>query len=230
MLLLAANAADSAPDQASMSRPAPAPAAHGNDRIRITKQPHDRVDPLLQDAWHAYRNGRLDQAERLYLALLRNDARHADALFGLAAIALRQDDRPAAAQYYMRVLRLDPRNARANAGIAMLQPDDESAISRIKTLLREQGDAAILHFVLGNLYAAQERWDKARQAYASAHLLEPGNAAFVFNLAVSQDHLEQNATALRHYRAALRLDPERRAGLDHAQIEQRITELTGQTP
>ena len=239
ILLLATGAAQPAPavqagnldnqDHAGR-RPEPQTAMRDDAAIRITKQARDRVDPLQQDAWRAYRNGRFDEAGRLYQALLKRDARHVDALLGLAAIALQQGDGPAAARHYARVLELDPRNASANAGLAMLQPDDEAAISRIKMLLREQDDAAILHFALGNLYAAQQRWSEARQAYASARLLEPGNAGFAFNLAVSLDHLEQDQAALRHYRAALQLDPEQHASLDHAQIEQRIADLGGQTP
>lgn len=186
----------------------------------------EQIDPLLMKAYAAYQRGELDQAQQRYLALFQKDARNIDVLLGLAAIAQQQDNNLISAQYYARVLELDPRNAAANAGMATLRADDENTESRLKYLLREQGDAAALHFALGNLYAGQSRWGEAQQTYFNAYTLEPGNAEFAFNLAVSLDHLGQGRLAVQHYQRALQLDPSHRAGFDHAQTELRARELT----
>ncbi len=180
---------------------------------------------MLRNAYIAYRSGKLDEAQPLYLQMLDKDPRNIDALLGLAAIAQQRDEDLPAAQYYSRVLALDPRNAAANAGMSALTTNDNSE-SRLKTLLREQKDSAALHFALGNLYAEQARWGEAQQAYFNAYMLEPGNAEFAFNLAVSLDHLGQNKLAAQHYQRALQLDQPHSAGFDHAQIEQRVLELT----
>ena len=193
--------------------------------IHITRQQTEPLDPLLRDAYLAYRNGRLDEAQQLYLAMFKKDARNTDVLLGLAAIALQQEENQIAAQYYSRVLILDPRNAWANAGMSALNPDDDGNESRLKILLREQGNSAALHFALGNLYAEQSRWGEAQQAYFNAYTLESGNAGFAFNLAVSLDHLGQKNLAARHYQSALQLDQSNIAGFDHAQISQHIEEL-----
>ena len=205
--------------------PVAVPQPRESSQIRIDRQKSERLDPLLGDAYAAYRDGRLDEAQQLYLSLFRKDARNADALLGLAAIAQQRGDNMSAAQYYGRVLDLDPRNPVANAGMSALSVDDGYNESRLKNLLREQGNSATLHFALGNLYAGQLRWGDAQQAYFNAYTLESGNAEFAFNLAVSLEHLGQNKLAAQYYQRALQLDPSHSAGFNHAQISQRIAEL-----
>lgn len=193
--------------------------------VSIGQQPADPLDPLLKDAYLAYRDGRLDEAYQRYLSMYKKDAHNPDVLLGLAAIAQQQGENRKAAHYFSRILTLDPRHATANAGMSSLSSGDDSSESRLKTLLREQANSAVLHFALGNLYAEQSRWSEAQQHYFSAYLLENGNAGFAFNLAVSLDHLGQRKLAVQYYRRALELDEPRSAGFDHAQILQRIEEL-----
>ncbi|HEU0282194.1 MAG TPA: tetratricopeptide repeat protein, partial [Gallionella sp.] len=167
----------------------------------------------------------LNEAQQFYLAMFKKDAQNPDALLGLAAIAQQHGENLEAAQYFSRVLILDPRNAVANAGMSALNANDDYNESRLKTLLREQGNSAALHFALGNLYAGQSRWSEAQQAYFNAYTLESGSAEFSFNLAVSLDHLGQEKLAAQHYQRAIQLDPSHSAGFDHAQISQRMQEL-----
>lgn len=200
------------------------PRPRKNSPIRIEQQKTGFVDPLLGGAYLAYRSGKLGVAQQLYREMLRKDANNTDALLGLAAIAQRQGDTTLAAQYYSRMLVLDPRNAEANAGMSALTTDDNSE-SRLKTLLNEQNNSAVLHFALGNHYAEQSRWGDAQQAYFKAYTLESGNAGFAFNLAVSLDHLGQGKMAAQYYQRALQLDQAHGANLDHDQISQRLQEL-----
>ena len=224
---------------AALPAPSPEDALTPPRAARMSEPPHqnyspikieqrertEQIDPLLRDAYSAYQSGKPDEAQQLYLALFKKDAHNPDALLGLAAIAQQRGENLAAAQYYARILELDPRNAAANAGMSALSTDDERNESRLKTLLREQGNSAALHFALGNLYAGQSRWGEAQQAYFSAYALESGNAEFAFNLAVSLDHLGQRKLAAQHYQRALQLDPSHSAGFDHVQTSQRAQEL-----
>ena len=207
----------------AVNTPAPEIAAVNANGGTVHIEQQD-ADPLLGDAYLAYRSGNLDEAQRLYQEILGKDAQHIDALLGLAAIAQQRGRNTQAVQYYTRVLALDPRNAAANAGMVALSADDGNE-SRLKTLLNEQNDSAILHFALGNHYAGQSRWGEAQQSYFHSYALEPGNAGFAFNLAVSLDHLGQSELAVQYYRHALQLDEARRAGFDHAQLSQRVHEL-----
>lgn len=213
-----------APPAEDMAAPAPRPASSAP--IRIERQPAELLDPLLRNAYQAYRSGKLDEAWNLYMAMYRKDARNIDALLGLAAIAEQRGEDSMAAQYFGQVLVLDPRHPLANAGISALNANEDASESRLKMLLREQGNAPALHFALGNLYAGQTRWAEAQQAYFNAWSLDPGNAEYAFNLAVSLDHLGQKELAARYYQDALQLDAPQTAGFDHAAVSLRVQELT----
>jgi tetratricopeptide (TPR) repeat protein len=207
------------------SAKAASPRAHQNNPMLIEQHQDEPIDPLLNNAYLAYRSGKFEQAQQLYREVLNLDSSNTDALLGLAVIAQRRGADSLAAHYYAQVMALDPRNAVANAGMSALTTDGNRE-SRLKTLLNEQQDSSSLHFALGNYYAEQARWGEAQQAYFNAYRLESGNAELAFNLAVSLDRLGQNKSAAQYYQRALQLDPEHHAGFDHAKISQRIEELT----
>lgn len=193
--------------------------------VLIEQLQADPIDPVLNDAYAAYRSGNFGHAQQLYGRALRLDPNNVDALLGLAVIAQRRGQDNIAAHYYAQVMALDPRNAVANAGMSALSNDD-NRVSRLKILLNEQPNSSALHFALGNLYAGQARWGEAQQAYFNAYKLESGNAELAFNLAVSLDRLGQNKPAAQFYQRALQLDPDQHAAFDHANISQRIEALT----
>ena len=199
--------------------------AHNDSPMLVEQHQDDSIDPLLNNAYLAYRNGKLDEAQQLYGQALKLDTNNTDALLGLAAIAQRRGEDSLAAHYYAQVMALDPRNAVANAGMSALTTDGNRE-SRLKTLINEQQDSSSLHFALGNYYAEQSRWGEAQQAYFNAYKVDPDNAELAFNLAVSLDRLGQKKPAAQYYQRALQLDPEDHAGFDHAATSQRIEDLT----
>ena len=213
------------PAALSLENTTATPQPHEISPIRIERQRAEPLDPQLRDAYLAYRGGKLNEARQLYLAMFEKDMRNPDVLLGLAAIARQRGENQAAARYFGRVLAQDPRNAAANAGMSALSAADEHNESRLKILLREQGNSDALHFALGNLYAGQSRWSEAQQAYFNAYTLQSGNAEYAFNLAVSLDHLGQDKLAMQYYQCALQLDETHSAGFDHAQLSQRVREL-----
>ena len=193
--------------------------------LRVEQRQQKSIDPLLNSAYSAYREGKLDQSQQLYGDALKLDKRNTDALLGLAVIAQRQGNDSTAAHYYAKVLELNPRDPVANAGMSALATD-ENRESRLKFLLNQQQDSASLHFALGNHYASEERWGEAQQSYFNAYKLDQKNAALAFNLAVSLERLGQSKLAAQYYQSALQLDPSHSEGFDHAQISKRIEELT----
>jgi Flp pilus assembly protein TadD len=204
---------------------AASPRAQKNDSVHIEQRTEEPIYPLLNNAYFAYRGGKPDQAQQLYLKVLNLDPNNTDALLGLGVIAQHRGEDNVAAHYYAQVLALDPRNAVANAGMSALSNDDNRE-SRLKTLLNEQQNSSSLHFALGNYYAEHARWGEAQQSYFNAYKLAPDHAELAFNLAISLDRLGQKKAAAQYYRRALQLDPENHAGFDHAKISQHIEELT----
>ncbi|MPN55938.1 hypothetical protein SDC9_203622 [bioreactor metagenome] len=95
----------------------------------------------------------------------------------------------------------------------------------MKTALSEQPESAPLLFALGNLYARQARWSEAQQAYFQAYAADPENPDFIFNVAVSLDHLRKSKLAAQYYQMALTAGESRAAGFDRNQVRSRLAEL-----
>ena len=190
-----------------------------------------RSNPPLEQAYDALQAGRMDEAQRAYEQVLRGDQKNTDALLGLATIASRQSNFERAQAYYLQALESDPNDPTAQAGIINTrgQADPGLSESRLKTALAAQPDSSALLFALGNLYARQQRWSEAQQAYFRAYSSEPDNADFIFNLAVSLDQLRQAKLAAQYYRMALNTSethtPARAVSFDKAQVRNRILEL-----
>ena len=206
--------------------PAAAQQTEPDSPIRLSSS-RPKPNATLNRAYDALQAGNLTDARRDYEQVLRSDARNTDALLGLATIAVRQGQASSAADLYQRVLEADPKDLTARAGLINLkgQSDPALAESRLKTLLAGQPESPPLHFALGNLYAGQTRWSDAQQAFFRAHTGEPENADYLFNLAVSLDHLHQNKLAAQYYQSALNAAETRSAAFDRNQVKSRLLEL-----
>lgn len=229
-----ASAPPAAPAQASADTPAPQPRAAAAETrpasphipVRVTTA-HPRLNPDLASAYVLYQSGELERAAAAYRRVLQSEPNNRDALHGLAAIALRNDDAQTAQEYQLRALEADPSDAAAMAALIDLRgaADPIQAESRLKTLIATAPHAAPAHLALGNLYAAQGRWAQAQQSYFAAYTAEPANADYRYNLAVSLDQLRQSQLALRFYRGALEAAANGPAAFDRSQVEARVREL-----
>jgi len=205
-------------------RPLPAEAAPGWLRLANSRA---KIDQTLVNAYDAVHANRLDEARSAYEQVLHSDPRNVDALLGLAAIATRQGHSERAQQLHLRALEANPADVSAQAALINLRGPSDSghAESRLKTLLAGQPDTPGLHFALGNLYARQGRWSEAQQAYFQAYALEPENADYLYNIAVSLDHLRQSKLAAQYYRMALAAAETRRGAFDENAAGKRLLEL-----
>ncbi|MDK9724888.1 MAG: tetratricopeptide repeat protein [Sterolibacteriaceae bacterium MAG5] len=196
------------------------------DPIRITRS-RAVVNPVLQRAFDALEAGETEAARMDYAAVLKTEPRNPDALHGMAAIALRQGRHDLAEDFYQRAVEADPKNAIAQAGLVGLrgQGDPAASESRLKNLIAAQPDQAFLQFALGNLHAAAGRWNEAQQAFFKAHTGDPDQPDYLFNLAVSLDHLRHPQLAARYYGQALAAAGTRAAGFDRTQAGVRLHEL-----
>jgi len=199
-------------------------------RIEIRRGTKKRsTRSVLHRAWEAFQQGDYARARRFYHSVAEENPLDRDALLGLAALAVTSGENSKAQEYYLRLLERDPRDAAALAGMISLRGMNEvpEAISRIQNLIATHPDLGELHFILGNLYAAQSRWAYAQQAYFRAYALEPARPDYAFNLAVSLDHLGKREQALDYYRRALEAGRGQRKGFSEAAVRSRIALLEG---
>ncbi len=198
-------------------------------RVRVKRQ-QPAIFRTLNQAYKAYRNNDLANAELLYKQILRKQPSNMDALLGLGTVAEQYGYVQRAQVLFEKVLRLDGNQTIARNALIRLQKSQTPAEteSRYKILQQKFPDNAQVYASLANLYASQQRWQEAQQAYFSAIERSPNNADFHFNLAISLEHLRKKSIALRYYRQALQLAQNTPASFDKSVVEQRIQQLQGQ--
>jgi tetratricopeptide (TPR) repeat protein len=191
-------------------------------------RPGPQVHPKVESGYAAYLAGDLARARADYDQALREDAGNRDALLGAAAVDVRTGRYESAEATYLRLLQADPRDAHAQAGLIALRGariDPVSAESRVKSMLAADPAAHVLNFTLGNQLAQQGRWAEAQQQYFKAFAADPDNADFAYNVAVSLDHMRQQALALEYYQRAIALAEKRGASFDVAGARSRAAKL-----
>jgi Tfp pilus assembly protein PilF len=186
------------------------------------------VDPELSRAYNALRQGNYLEARAIYGKLAQLEPHNLDAHLGLATVAARVGETALATRHYREALAIDPRNDTAIAGLAVLSGDakSEGMEIRLRTLTNQNPNAANLQFALGNLYSSERRWVEAQQAFFDAFRIDPEQADYAYNLAVSLDQLKQNRLAAEYYQKALNLMQRSGAQFDRNVALKRIVELS----
>jgi len=198
-----------------------------DSQVVAIHQQANSIDLLLKRAYQHYQSGNLASAWQLYKSALSQETNNRDALLGLAVIAQSLEKNTIALNYYRQVLRLDPRDPVANAGLSrFISGDPSSKESRLKRLIEQQPDSAVLYFALGHQYAEQSRWSDAQRAYFNALTIAPDNAIFTFNLAISLDHMGQHKAAANYYQQTLRFSTAAHSNTYRAKAQQRLSELS----
>lgn len=195
--------------------------------IRLTRS-QPTVDPALLLGHASLQHGEIELARREFEQALHRDPHNTDGLLALASIAQQQGRLADAEMLRQRALIANPADPATQAAAlsgSAADADPQGTESRLKSLLSAAPESAALNFALGNLYARQNRWPEAQQVYFNAVAAEGDHPDYLFNLAVSLDHLRQPRLAGQHYRMALEAAARRPAAFDRAGIEKRLAEL-----
>lgn len=196
-------------------------------KIIITKKKKlDPLSALLQKAYLHYQSGEYQLADSLYQRILLRDKRLRDALLGRAAIAVVRNEFDLARNFYQQLLRYYPRDSIAASALVDLARQELTTAneSQLKALLRNNPNAAHVHFSLGLLYAKQERIKESQQAFFDAFSLEK-KADYAYNLAVMLDKLGQAKAALSYYKQASNLSDNSVSHFNEKLALERITQL-----
>ncbi len=197
-----------------------------NFSVRQTRT-EDPINALLKQAWLAYNRADYTRAGEAYESVLQQEAKNRDALLGMAAVAIKNDNLKKAKESYQLLLKLDPRDQVANAAMANLDKTTMGSQeeSRLKSLLQQQPSAFHLNYALGNYYAGQGKWPEAQAAYFKAWQGDAENANYAYNLAVSLDQLGKSKEALRFYRQCLVLAENQAISFSITDVQTRINSL-----
>lgn len=172
--------------------------------------------------------GRYREAAGAYRAFIAQAPDDADARFGLAESLRRQGDKPGALEAYRAYVELERRPseakwvARAKAAIADLEASAATAPGAERplepALVAGAAPEATAAAAVGDPDEAFARGDyaAARDGYRAALKARPDAPALHHRLAVSAALTGQDAEALRHAHAAVRLDPGNPAAVDLA--------------
>jgi tetratricopeptide (TPR) repeat protein len=181
----------------------------------------------VTSGYAALTRGDLAAAASAYTRAAQAEPYNVDAYLGLATAAAHANDSTTAIKHYRRVLELDPRNSTALAGLLAINPGRAPNLEvDLKTMLAKDANSPSLQFALGNFYASENRWTEAQQVFFEAYRLDSNNADFMFNLAISLDHLNQSRIALDYYqKAVLQAAKSGGAQFDRTIAQRRITEL-----
>lgn len=199
--------------------------------VRVSTAPK-AIDSRLSAAYAALQSGQLAAAEAGYREVLAREPDNLDALLGTAVIAARAGRFEEAQAAYLEVLEAAPRNPAAHAGLLSLSGAMPAAQreSRLKQLLATPPSdptlAGLLHFTLGNVYGEQQRWAEAQAAYFEATVADRDNPDYLYNLAISLEHLQKPTLAARQYEAAVRAARQRPFGFDLDAASARAAALT----
>jgi Flp pilus assembly protein TadD len=197
-----------------------------------------RTNQQLLDAYASLQSGELATASTQYQQVLEQFPNNRDALLGNAAIAMRQGNLLHAREFYSRLMQLNPKDPLARTGLlqTVQEIDPAQHEQELQRLVQQHPDVAPLLFALGNLYAAQRRWNEAQSAYFDAFLFARQsndgaiNPDYAYNLAVSLEQLNQPKAALDYYRQAQTLASAVSPGFDRQELTRRIAFLEQNHP
>jgi Tfp pilus assembly protein PilF len=201
-------------------------ASSGADQLRFEKTPTEANAPIML-AWEAYQQRNWRLAEQLYRKILANEPRHRDALLGLAAVHIQQQQNDKASAIYQYLRQLNPQDHEAEQALLALYPERISAENAAAWQQSQpQGDSrAVNPMLLGQYYASRSNWQQAQEQFFQAWSAQPDNADIAFNLAVSLDHLQQSKLAAEFYQQALTLGTRYGAAFDRPATEARLAQL-----
>jgi tetratricopeptide (TPR) repeat protein len=198
----------------------------GSDAIVISRAPS--VDSLLQDAWLAWQQKDVAQAESLYRQVLERQPSQRDALIGMMAIYQYRDLPAQARDIATRLTQLFPYDQEVKSLVGQIEKNTTAFDSR-ETQLKLQSQAApndaSIIYQLGMHYARLQRWSEAQHMFARASQMDGLQAEYFANLAISLDHLGKRESAVAAYQRAIELAQTRPSGVNVEALTQRLSAL-----
>ena len=166
---------------------------------------------IFKRAFLAHKDGRLADAEKAYLDILKEEPDSGEALNALGTVFLDQSRPDKARKVFERAANLRPPHLSAcyNLGrLRQMEKDYRGAISIYKTIVKQQPRFGLAWNNLGLAYREIGEPDDAISCFRRAVAFEPDMAEAWNNLGVMQDafHMVENAST--SYKKAIEIQPD----------------------
>ena len=173
---------------------------------------------MLREAVGLHNQGRFQEAERMYRAVLEAAPEQSDALHLLGVLSAQRGDSAGAAELIGRAITSDPQNPAAfyNRGNALrdLKRYEEALSSYDSALaLRQDHLGALIN--RGATFEQMNRPADALQSYERALQLEPNSPALLFNRGNALRDLGRLEDALAAYGSVLQVQPDNLSALNN---------------
>ena len=169
------------------------------------------VNALMNKALQLHRQGRLDEADRIYEEVLRIDAANHQALHYSGVVAIQKSQYQRAVELIRRSIALHPDDpdAYGNLGVALLNLDRmDEALSSLDRAIGNKPDYAEACFNRGLVFLAQHRYEEALENYRRAVSIRPDYAEVLSNQASLLHALGRHGEAVEAYRQVLAVKPD----------------------
>jgi tetratricopeptide (TPR) repeat protein len=177
-------------------------------------------DANFQSGWSArqhyeaavslHQQGRLEEAERHYRAVLQLQRDNPGVLHNLAVVLIHTGRLDEAAETYRKIVAATPNDAAAHACLGQVLRSlgrNEQALAHLQRSLVLKPDNAEAHANLGNVLVELNRPQEALARYAKAQALNPRLAAPYYNMGNLLASLDRHAEAVVQFEKVLTLSP-----------------------
>jgi predicted O-linked N-acetylglucosamine transferase (SPINDLY family) len=159
----------------------------------------------------SHENGRLAEAEALYVQILAAHPDHVPTLANMGMLFSVSDRNAEAISTFQRVLRLAPGHAEthSNLGLALMETGEiEAALEALQRAVALKPDLPQAHNNLGNALLARDRRPEAIGAFEQARRLAPQYAEAHYNLGITLHAMGRLDEAAATLEGALKIRPD----------------------
>jgi len=177
----------------------------------VPTQTPDNNSSLLKRALALHNQGKISQAQEIYLRILKSEPRHIDALHLMGALHLQQHNYSEAIDFIDKTLHYDPSSSlfHNNKAVALLYSGDtENAEKYLRSAIDLDNSNEDAHINLGNLLQEKEKFIDAIEHYCIAISINKANPITHVNLGNAYRQIFDFDAAKKEYEHALEINPE----------------------
>jgi tetratricopeptide (TPR) repeat protein len=169
------------------------------------------VNQIFEQAIKFHREGKLEEAERLYRSILKIQPEHIDVNNNLGVLLRVFGRLEEAEASYKKAIEFKPDNTAAHNNLGTVLRDlgkQAEAEASFKKAIEFKPDYAEAHYNLGNTLFELSRFDEAEKSYRKAIEFRPDFAQAHYNLGKTLIELSRFDEAEKSYRKAIEFKPD----------------------